>query len=249
MKIINSMGKKLEIDNLDKWFELCPPQKKEVHWKDYRSAKEMAKFWLNQDNCNDFQKFIRKSIPVFNFEYIIPEFESKFDGYPSPRKHDLYISEKSNKAIITVEGKADEPFGNKNFGEYFIKAIETKIENKKSAALDRVANLYLNYFYGNGNILNIMYQLSYWYAGSLVDAIKADTENFIMVLQEFKSNETDSEKIKKNHIEFNEFIEFITDAKYKHIENNEIIGPIAKAYTNDKYKNLYIGYYSIELQK
>lgn len=245
MKIINGFENRIEIDNLNKWFELCPPQKKEAHWKDYRSAKEMAKFWLDNDNRNDFQDFIGKSIPNFTFEYIIPEFESKFDNYPSPRKHDLYIEEKENKAIITVEGKADESFGNQEFGEYFVEKIKTKIENEKSMALDRVINLYLNYFNSNGNILNIMYQLSYWYAGSLVDAIKADTDNFIMVLQEFKSNETDSEKINKNHNDFEYFIGFISEGKYKSIKNRQIIGPITNKFTKDK--NLFIGYYSVDL--
>jgi hypothetical protein len=228
----------------------APPQKKEAHWKDYRSAKEMAKFWLNQDNRNDFQNFIRKSIPDFTFESIIPEFESKFDSFPSPRKHDLYIEEKDNKAIITIEGKADESFGNEKFGEYFIETIKRKIENGKSMALDRVVNLYHNYFNGNGIILNIMYQLSYWYAGSLIDAIKADTDNFVMVLQEFKSKETTSEKLSKNHDDFENFIEFISEGKFRRIENGQLIGPITNKYTSDKEsynKTLYIGYYSVDL--
>jgi len=247
MKIINNFENKIEIENLDKWRELCPPQKWETQWKDYRSAKEMAKFWLNKDNYNDFQEFIKKSIPDFTFEYIIPEYKSKFDDYSSPRTHDLYIQEKNNKAIITVEGKADESFGNGLFGEYFIETIKTKIENIRSMALDRMINLYHNYFYGNGNILNIMYQLSYWYAGSLSDAIKADTDNFIMVLQEFKSYATDPEKLNKNHNDFEKFVGFISKEKYKHIENRQIIGPIKKTIANDKYKNLYIGYYSVDL--
>ena len=177
MKIINGFEKKIEIDNLEKWFELCPPQKKEQHWKDYRSAKEMAKFWLNQNNRDDFINFIKNIYPEFSIEYIIPEFESNFDNYHSPRKHDLFISEINDKAIITIEGKADEYFGNKRFGEQFIETIESKIANKNSMALDRMVKLYKDYFLGNGNILSIMYQLLYWYAGSLVDAIKSDTDD------------------------------------------------------------------------
>jgi hypothetical protein len=245
MKIYNGVKKDKEIDSLEAWFELCPPKKKDKHWKDCRSAKEMAKFWLDQNKYGDFQNFIRKVIPDFTFDYIIPEFASAFDSFDSPRKHDLYIVEKFNKAIITVEAKADEPFDDDNFGDQFIETIKTKMENQNSKALDRMINLYLNYFHSNGNIFPVMYQLLYWFAGSLADAIKADTDNCVMVMQEFKSTETTSEKLAKNHDDFEKFAAFISEGKYNSIENRQIIGPIANVYTNGK--NLYIGYYSIEL--
>jgi hypothetical protein len=219
--------------------------KKDIHWKDYRSAKEMAKFWLNEDNTKEFQKFIQKAIPDFIYDYIIPEFPSNFDSFGSPRKHDLLIAEKYTKAIITVEGKADEPFGSEDFGKCLIETIKIKHLKNNSKAFDRMINLYLNYFHSNGYIFKIMYQLLYWFAGSLIDAIKEDTDNFIMVLQEFKSNSTDSEKTIKNHKDFENFIEFISEGKNRSIENKQIIGPIMNKYTNNK--KLYIGYYSINL--
>jgi hypothetical protein len=246
MKIYNGVEKNKEIDSLDKWFELCPPMKKDKHWKDYRSAKEMAKFWLDQNKYDDFQNFIRKAIPDFTYDYIIPEFASTFDTFDSPRKHDLYIVEKFNKAVITVEGKADEPFGSNNFGNQFIETIKTKTENQDSKAVDRMVNLYLNYFHSNGNIFPIMYQLLYWFAGSLIDTIKEDTDNFVMVLQEFKSAKTDPGKLTQNHSDFEKFVNFISEGKYSRIENRQIIGPLVNIYTNDK--NLYIGYYSTELE-
>jgi len=245
MVIYNDLENLEIIDSLDKWFELCPPMKKEDHWKDYRSAKEMAKFWLNKDNPEEFKRFIQKAIPDFTYDYIIPEFPSNFDSYGSPRKHDLLIADKFSKAIITVEGKADEPFGSEEFGKCLIETIKIKNLKNNSKAFDRMINLYLNYFHSNGYIFSIMYQLLYWFAGSLIDAIKEDTNNFIMVLQEFKSNNTNSEKICKNHNDFENFIEFISEGKNKSIENRQIIGPLMNKYTNNK--NLYIGYYSINL--
>ena len=245
MKIINGLDNKIEIGNLDKWFELCPPKKGIEQWKDLHSAKEMAKFWLEQKNQDDFQIFIKKAIPEFAYDYAIPEYVSTFDNYDSPRKHDLYIVEKNNKAVITIEGKANEFFGNDVFGNEFINAIKTKIEKQNSHKIDRMINLYNNYFHSDGYILTLMYQLVYWFAGSLVDAIKEDTDNFIMVLQEFRSEKTDFEKINKNHNDFENFIDFISEGKHRHIENKQIIGPITNKFTNDK--QLFIGYYSIDL--
>ena len=245
MEIYNNLEEPEIIDSLEKWHELCPPMKKDIHWKDYRSAKEMAKFWLNEGNSKDFLKFIQKAIPDFTYDYIIPEFPSHFDGYGSPRKHDLLIAEKHTKAIVTVEGKADESFGNEEFAKCLIETIKIKHLKHNSKAFDRMINLYLNYFHSNGYTFKIMYQLLYWFAGSLIDAIKEDTNNFIMVLQEFQSSSTNSEKVIKNHNDFENFIEFISEGKNRSIENKQIIGPIMNKYTNDK--NLYIGYYSISL--
>jgi hypothetical protein len=246
MKIYASKKKNAEIDDLDKWFKLSPPQKKEKHWKDGRSAKEMAKFWLNQSSRNEFKDFVKKTIPDFDYDFIIPEYRSKFDDYPNPRKHDLYIEGKNNTAIITIEGKADEPFGSHEFGTTFIETITEKMKNPTSKALDRMINLYQSYFYSNGDILPIMYQLVYWYASSLGDAIKADIGKFAMVLQEFRSAETAPEKIHKNHSDFEKFIALISEGRYKNIEDRQLLGLITNKFTKCG-KSLYVGYYSIDL--
>jgi hypothetical protein len=230
---------------LEEWFEFCPPQKGEKQWIDNKSAKEMAKFWLEQDNAEQFKVFIRQKISGFDYDYIIPEYESAFDSSESPRKHDLFIAGKNSSAIITVEGKVEEPFGQMEFGANFCDTINKKMANKKSNALDRMINLYQNYFHHNGEVLDIRYQLAYWFAGSVVDAIKYDTQNFVMVLQEFKTGSAKEENLVKNHHEFEKFIDFISRGEYKTIGNKQMLGPVENEYTNGK--SLYIGYYSTDL--
>ena len=250
MKIISGLEKKIEIDTLDKWFKYCPPQKGEKQWKDLYSAKEMAKFWLSQKNQNDFQKFIKNIIPDFEYDYLIPEFESNFDNFGSPRKHDLFIAGTNNRAIVTIEGKANEPFGKNEFGTEFINSIKTKIETPDSNKLNRIINLYQNYFHSNGNSLVIMYQILHWFAGSLIDAIKQSSENVVMVLQEFKNSNTDSDIVSVHHNDFDNFVEFISEGKFKQIYNGQIIGPIENKYTDTKgegVKKLYIGNYLVDL--
>jgi hypothetical protein len=238
MKIYSNSKDFKEIDSLDKWLKLCSPKGGLKQWKDGFSAKEMAKFWLDEKKSKDFQKFVQKIFP--DFDYIIPEYKSCFDNYKSPRKHDLFIAEKNNKAIITIEGKVNEPFGN-SFEKEFIANIAEKANEPKSKKMDRMINLYLNYFQSNSDILKIKYQLLCWFAGSLTDAIKKVTDNFIMILQEFTNNKTNSQ----NHSDFEEFLKLISEGKPKQIKNKQIIGPIKNKYT--KGKNLYIGYYSTNL--
>jgi hypothetical protein len=243
MKIYTSDRKEKEITNLDEWFDFCPPQKGEGQWKDGCSAKEMAKYWLEQNNHDQFKAFIQQKVSDFDYDYIVPEYESVFDGYRSPRKHDLFIAGKNTSAIITVESKVEESFGDGEFGENFKVTIDTKKITKNSNALDRMINLYQTYFHNNGDILNIMYQLTYWFAGSINDAIKYNIKNIVMVLQEFKTEPSNKEKLAKNLKEFEKFICFISEEKYKTIEANQIIGPIENQYTSGK--SLHIGYYSI----
>jgi hypothetical protein len=230
---------------LDEWFNKCPPEGKEKQWVDTRSAKEMAKFWLDQNSRESFRAFIQQKINGLDYDYIIPEYKSSFDNYGKPRQHDLLIVAKDQKTIITIEGKADETFGTMSFGSNFIDTLNTKLENTNSKALDRMINLYQNYFKCNGNILDIMYQLAYWFAGSLIDTIKHDAQNIVLVLQEFRSESTDDEKLNNNHREFEKFIALMSEGTQKTITNKELIGPIENKYTNGK--NLYIGYYSMLL--
>jgi hypothetical protein len=211
---------------LDDWFKFCPPKGKEEQWVDFRSAKEMAKFWLTESNAEYFKAFISQVFKSFEYDYIVPEYVSSFDSFRRPRQHDLLITEKNNNVILTVEGKADEPFGDMSFGDKFQETITKKVKDNNSKALDRVINLYQNYFKSNAKILEIRYQPAYWFAGSLVDAIKFDTRNFIMILQEFKSIVTAAKNIDANHIEFEKFIEFISEGKYSKITNKQILGPI-----------------------
>jgi hypothetical protein len=74
---------------LEEWFNHCPPKKGKEHWVDGRSAKEMAKFWLDDKKVCDFQSFIRQKIKDFDCDYAIPEYKSQFDSYGSPRQLNL----------------------------------------------------------------------------------------------------------------------------------------------------------------
>ena len=247
MNIFKSDSKKIKIISIDEWFKHCPPKKKEKHWVDGRSAKEMAKFWTNDKSINDFKTFIQQKIIDFNYGYAFPEYESVFDNYSSPRCHDLFICSTDSKTIITIEGKVDEPFGKKKFGEKYKETLNTKKDNDSSKAFDRVVNLRDNYFNGNEKINDIMYQLTYWFAGSLSDAIRFNADNFVMVLQEFTTDLINLGQMLINHNAFIKFIELISEEKCNTFQSGKFLGPINNVYT--KGKNLYIGYFSTYLQE
>jgi hypothetical protein len=248
MKIYNSAEKEKEIISVEEWLNFAPPQGKEKQWKDTRSAKEMAKFWVDNDNQEKFKAFIRQGIPDFDYGYAIPEYKSKFDEYGrNMRKHDLFILSKDNNTVITIEGKADESFGSRLFVDELDNGITVKSEKPTSKIIDRMIGLYSKTFHNNDEILDIMYQLTYWFAGSIQDAIRHNSENVMMILFEFQSCTTTEENLKKNHEDFENFIKFISEDRFTEISNEQILGPVKNQYTENK--NLYIGYYSINLEK
>jgi hypothetical protein len=241
MKILKEKGQKAEIKTVEKWFELCPPAKGKAQWQCGHSAKEMAKFWVKTENQIDVENFINSKIPDCKFDYAIPEFSAKFDDYSSPRKDDLRIFSSDGKTIVSIEGKVDETFGKTNFSEELIKSIIKKRDNPNSKLLDRIMGLYYNFFNSNGAVFDIMYQLSYWFAGAISEK---EAINIVLILQEFRK-ENSSKKNSKNHDEFNKFVSLISENQYNQISENEILGEINNQFTNGK--NLYIGYKVCEI--
>jgi hypothetical protein len=67
-----------------------------------------------------------------------------------------------------------------------------------------------------------------------------------MILQEFRSKATQTEKLEANHKKFEQFIKYISEENSAFIENGELLGPINNSFTSGK--NLFIGYYSLDLE-
>jgi hypothetical protein len=176
---------------------------------DKKSSPMLAKYWLKSDRNIVLQKVltnvIRKEII---FDAGIPEYEARFDEFPSPRQHDFFIYTVDYNTIISVEAKAGECWENYNtFGQEYDAAKRNL--NAKSKKLPRCENLLKNYFcereYG---INNIVYQILAWFAGSLADAIRFKSENIIMLCQQFDLYDNVTNK---NYAEFNKFIKIISN--------------------------------------
>ncbi|MBC8756574.1 hypothetical protein H2O64_18020 [Kordia sp. YSTF-M3] len=240
MKIYKNRKKKVEILTVKEWFEHCPPTNQKKQWVDKRSAKEMAKFWTDNQKRDDFQLYLKKVSKELVFNYALPEISTEFDDYRSPRKTDLCIFAKNRnrKVLISIEGKADEHFGENYIDKEWILSINAKIKNKKSRKLDRIIELYKR-FNSDSEFINLRYQLTYWLAGSIDEAIRNEIDTVFLIVQEFHSDITSKKKIDANKEDLDYFINFITNSSHKRINKNELIGPIKNLFT--KQINLYIG--------
>jgi hypothetical protein len=252
--------------DLDLWKETFFPSYKHYQFIDYRSAKEMAKFWLNVNNQNAIQSLIGQHINNYRFDFLIPEHKSFFDGKYSPREQDGFILDSQQETILTIEAKADEPFGSEpkyifqGFVNNNIKFIENKgkigrgatfrekifeywiQKNVRHTTLDkRLKKIYNIYFKGNSNIFNLEYQLTYWFAGTIYDSfIFPSIKNIILILQQFNHKSHDQNKILNNYNEYLKLVKILSGNNTINIPMNSFVGPFNNIYSNGK--NIYFGY-------
>lgn len=97
------------INTVNLWGEIAPPKKKEKHWKDGRSAKELAKFMIESNGY--LPKEIERILDEINFNENVsfigePESVTGPIGRGEGRNHDLLLNGE-NKIIIGIEAKAD----------------------------------------------------------------------------------------------------------------------------------------------
>ncbi|MGL2967402.1 DUF6946 family protein [Flavobacterium sp. XGLA_31] len=238
-----------KIETIHEWFYKCPPKGKEKQWKDGRSAKETAKHWVHTIPQPFIDILKDKHL---NYELCSPEYVTKFDAYKGEgRNHDLLILAKNvdnDNVVISIESKADEPFGD-NLEKTKEAAKKAKDKNNKSKALERIKELRVALFgEENDNQDELMYQLLTAVAGTIAEAKKQDAKSAFFLVQTFVEKE--NSKHITNKEAFNRFLKVFTKSEDAKIENNEVLGPFRIA-TNNEYLSsdidLWIGKYGINI--
>lgn len=239
---------KSKIRSLCEWYDRCPPKAKLKHWKDGRSAKETAKHWVHT-----IPQPFKDLLKTHQLKYILcsPEYESKFDSYKNGRNHDLLILAKnsnSKNVVITIESKADEPFGD-TVANTIAAAEKEIIKNPKSKARDRITELRIALFNElNDNQLDLRYQLLTAVAGTIAEAKEQKANSAYFMVQTFVENVND--KHIKNQVDLDNFIRVFSKSKYSNIDKNKVLGSFRIETHNDYLSSeidLWIGKYEIEI--
>jgi len=95
----------LRIQSLDEWLQHAPPAKGEKHWKDGRSAKELAKAWMTPNGPKmplDISDLLTSHPDTTGFqpEWGVPEYETELDLFKGSGGAFLYkIDSKSLRVI------------------------------------------------------------------------------------------------------------------------------------------------------
>ena len=108
---LNKKGK--IINCVDDWYSVAPPKNPSLHWKDGRSAKELAKYmtsikgYMPKEIEDILVKLGCNTNIIFYGE---PEAVTSLEGRGGGRHHDLLLVQE-NEVMIGVEAKSDEYFG------------------------------------------------------------------------------------------------------------------------------------------
>lgn len=251
MKICRNMILSDEISTIEEWFKKCPPQGKEKHWQDGRSAKETAKHWINgipQPFTDLFKDF------GFEFQLCSPEYVSDFDDLRgNGRNHDILIlaqDPSENPFVISIESKVDEPFG-PTVGDYQKDIKKKKDKNSSTQADIRIINLKnaLMPSVPDSEFIKVRYQLLTSVAGTLTEAKKQKANSAIFVIQTFITDGLDQEKHQINQADLDFFIDLISNGRFKTIKDGTLLGPMrvkGNRFIPD-FVDLWIGKYSLRI--
>lgn len=212
-RITNKNGK--VITDLQSWEKAFIEVDNKVHWEKGRSAYSLAEYFTTPDieNSNG-DSLIKMCLERFGLKNIVNEYaeiehESKFDSHRNGRMQDLVIWARSdNKPIvICIEAKVDETFGSTTVSSAY-KKFRAK---EKSKGGERIEELMKEY-YPNEKIedCEIRYQLLYYLAGSITEAIKINGSVFmpVIVYETEKYNKKISENNRKKYMDFIKSLDF-----------------------------------------
>jgi hypothetical protein len=225
----------VEITSLESWERLAGP-KSPNQWKDGRSAKEVARAWLESGGENLPEEVSaafsgHKSFgPVLSWQ-AEPEKKLAFDNFPGePPNIDLVVHAQDSQGpfLIAVEAKADEPFG-QTVADTLAAAVERRLKNNRSNGVTRIEQLSAAILgphqSGDPPLKGIRYQLLTAIGGLLCEAQRRDCDRAVMLVHEFVTDETDDDMHARNAMDLNIFIKRLTHGSLTAVQPGVIYGP------------------------
>jgi hypothetical protein len=223
------------INSVEDWRRLAPP-KREYQWVAGRSAFELAHAWCESGRPAAPRELVEllDSHPAtvhLRIESACPEHRIYFDQHGGePRNADLaFIGDTSSgKVAVTVEAKADEPFG-ETLEDVVSAALERLIAKPESRGLLRVADLVRSLFSerseGEPPVSALRYQLLTAAAGSLAYARSEGASVAVLLVHEFVTKGTREELHRRNAEDLERFLQRLSGATALPPERTGLSGP------------------------
>lgn len=221
-----------EIRSVEDWFALAPPKLGIRQWADGRSAKELAKAWFPVPGDPNVPAELQNLLDSCDgtrgifLESGEPERVTDFDTCGGEgRNADLVLWGRGPKgdAVISVEAKADEPFG-EIAGEYVRGA---SARNPRSRVPERFGFLcrgVLGIDSSHPQACALRYQLLTAVAGALAEARLYGAETVVVIIHEFVGA-TDPSKVSANAADLNRFVVGLSGGRTQAIRPGEMAGP------------------------
>lgn len=201
-----------DITTVEKWFEYAPPKKGLRQWVDGRSAKELAKIFLETGvpaTPPELRALLcsHRGLGTIDLEVAFPEHKIALDQFPGEtRNADLATLGNGGfgKVAVTIEAKADEEFA-KTIGETLATARPGSNLPKRIAAL---ANAVLGH--ADPAINDLRYQLLHGTAASLIFAREHSAAAAVFIVLEFHGPSCAKENLARNSKDFELFFKALS---------------------------------------
>ena len=223
--------------SLDAWKEHAGP-KSAIQWVDGRSAKEVARAWLEGDGMTFPAEVSSALISHKNFGPVQtwraePEVKLPFDAFAGePRNSDLVVhaQDPHGPYLIAVEAKADEPFG-ETVAEALAAAVDRHLENSRSNGVVRIEQLVAALLgprqTDDPPLKDMRYQLLTACAGALCEAERLGYARTLMLVHEFVTDKTSDDRHVRNAEDLNTFAKRLSHGSVTTVHRGGIEGPFA----------------------
>lgn len=219
------------ITSVETWFQHAPPKRRESHWGDGRSAKELAKAWFPTPGQaripDELSSLLLSHVEFANIEIAtgFPEVSIPLDKYPGgTRNADLVLMARSadEVSVITVEAKADESFA-MTIGKKLLSAkkdsnIPKRIEHLSQAVFGKPLEQ-------DPCLEDLRYQLLHAIAATLVKAQSHHAARALFIVHEFATTKTINKKRQANHNDMVKFLGVMSGGIIHSLSSGVIVGP------------------------
>lgn len=200
--------KDIGVNTLDGWFRAFPPMGGEAQWKDGRSAKELARYFINSlphvpaELEALLEHFTEKNV---TFDWLA-EHETNFAahglGLGEGRNHDAILW--SDELFVGIEAKADEPFGS-----LYLDAEYAAASQNKKGRIEGLSEMVFGKKMPNGSA-HLRYQLLTATGAVLLEAKERGLSQALFVVLEFHSTGSYSpEKAQQNQADLLTFLQAV----------------------------------------
>lgn len=222
---------------LSDWESRAGP-KSANQWKDGRSAKESARAWLERSPQSvplEVEETLTSHADFSPIEKWVAEPEARvpFDGLRGePPNIDVLVAihDAMGPALLVVEAKADEPFGD-TVSKTVARARARAEANPRSRGVERVEQLASAILgvapTGLDEIGSIRYQLLTATAAGQAEAARRGMDRVALLVHEFVTDETTDEKHAANARSLSEFLERL--GIEEGVTAGSLVGPIRLA--------------------
>jgi uncharacterized protein DUF6946 len=224
----------IELTSLEEWARLAGPKSPD-QWADDRSAKEVARAWL--EGKGNLPSEVNIALighpafgPVFSW-HAEPETKLPFDGFAGETRNtdlEVHAQDAHGEYLIAVEAKADEPFSD-TVGKTIEDALERYLQNKSSNGINRIQALAQALVGarapGDPPVKDLRYQLFTGCAGALCEADRRGYNRTLFLVHEFVSRRTVDENHRRNAADLDLFLHRLSHGAIQSIKIGEILGP------------------------